>query len=141
MADNAMLKFKTEYDLHCHIAEWLRVKYKGILFYSDTGSGVRLTIGNSKKMKRLRETRGYPDVVIFSANGGYHGLAIELKLAGTKIKLCRNDKLYASEHLKEQAIVLKRFQKAGYAAGFGVGEKQIKEIIDWYLALKGSEYL
>jgi len=122
-----------EYLLHRHISEWMRLKYKGTLFHSDTGSGVRLSIGNAKKIAELREVRGYPDFYIFTPRGKYHGMVLEFKIKGTKIK--SKTGRYYSEHLREQAKILKRFQNEGYAAAFAVGDEQAKKYIDWYMSL------
>jgi len=42
-------------------------------------NGVRLNIGQAVKAKRAGMKRGFPDIFLPVARGGYHGLFIELK--------------------------------------------------------------
>jgi hypothetical protein len=132
MGFNTKTVVNDEYTLHKHIAEWLRLQHKGILFHSDTGSGVRLPIGCATKISKLREKKGYPDIVIYKAKRGFFGLALEIKVDGQIIK--RKKGTYFNQHIADQAKILQRFQDDGYAASFGIGEKDIKKIVDWYLS-------
>jgi hypothetical protein len=67
---------------------------------------------------------------------GCHGLFIELKREGTRLK--KKDGTWASAHLEEQNEVLNQLQKKGYAAYFAVGFEEAKQIIDDYL---GENYV
>ena len=121
-----------ESDLQVQVADYLRLRYPDVLFHSDFGSGIKLTQGQAMKQKRQNGgRRGWPDLFIAESKNGLHGLMIELKKAGTRLK--KKDGTWASSHLEEQNEVLNKLQKKGYAAYFAVGFEEAKEIIDEYL--------
>jgi len=122
----------TESELQIQVADYLRLQYPEVLFHSDFGSGIKLTMGQAVKQKRLNGGhRAWPDMFIAKAKGGYHGLFIELKKNGTR--LFRRDGFPASQHIAEQEQALIGLSDAGYRAMFAVGFEQAKEIIDNYL--------
>lgn len=61
----------------------------------------------------------------------FHGLYIELKKEGTRLKKKNGD--WANKHIAEQADVLGRLRMRGYCAEFAVGFDEAKKIIDEYL--------
>lgn len=122
---------KKEESLQLQICNYLRLQYPSVLWACDLSSGLKLTMGQAAKAKRMREARGYPDLCIFKANNKHHGLVIELKKEGTK--LLKKDGTFVDEHIKEQWEVLMRFMGAGYYASFGIGFDNTKQIIDSYL--------
>lgn len=134
----------TENELQQQVADYLRVKYPKIMFHSDFGSGVKLTMGQAVRQKRLNGgRRAWPDMFIAEARPkdaddfeegmyyGYFGLFVELKKEGCRLK--KKDGSWASEHIAEQAEVLEKLRLRGYAAEFAVGFDQAKTIIDNYL--------
>lgn len=170
-------KFDSEENLQIQVADYLRLQYPNVLFHSDYGSGVNLTIGQAVMQKRLNGgKRAWPDMFIAEPkvqktkyvdylNGKacsmsdfvYHGLFLELKKDGTKlkrekdckkplkIKVGRNtvyeDKIRRAGdwwdlHIEEQAEMLKELRHRGYKAEFAVGFEQAKQIIDDYLGAK-----
>lgn len=121
-----------ESDLQVQVADYLRLRYPKVLFHSDFGSGIKLTQGQAMKQKRQNGgRRGWPDMLLAEPKNGLHGLFIELKKAGTRLK--KKDGTWASSHLEEQNEVLNKLQKKGYAAYFAVGFEEAKNIIDDYL--------
>lgn len=127
-----------ESDLQVQVADYLRLRYPDVLFHSDYGSGLKLTKGQA--MKQYRQNggrRGWPDMFIAESKNGLHGLMIELKKAGTRLK--KKDGTWASSHLEEQNEVLNKLQKKGYAAYFAVGFEEAKDIIDDYLGGTNGE--
>lgn len=121
-----------ESDLQQQVADYLRLQYSDVMFHSDFGSGIKLTMGQAVKQKRLNGgRRAWPDMFIAKAKGGYHGLFIELKKDGTR--LFKRDGTPASQHVAEQEQALIRLSDAGYKAMFAVGFEQAKEVIDNYL--------
>lgn len=131
----------SETELQVMVADYIRLAYPGVLFHSDFGSGIRLTPGQAKKQKRQNGgIRGWPDMFLAeptwdkNKNKDYHGLFIELKKDGTRLKK-RNGE-WASEHIAEQNEVLERLQFRGYAAHFAIGFDEAKKIIDNYLGGK-----
>lgn len=61
----------------------------------------------------------------------YAGLMIELKKDGVRLKKKSGE--WASEHIAEQASVLKCLQDKGYKADFAIGYDQAIQKIDEYL--------
>lgn len=128
----------TESDLQVQVADYLRLRYPKTLFHSDYGSGIKLTKGQAIKQKRQNGgRRGWPDMFIAEPMNGLHGLFIELKKAGTRLK--KKDGTWASEHLAEQNEMLNKLQEKGYAAYFAVGFEEAKDIIDDYLGGTNEE--
>lgn len=127
-----------ESDLQVMVADYLRLRYPKVLFHSDFGSGIKLTQGQAMKQKLQNGgLRGWPDMFVAEPMNGLHGLMIELKKAGTRLK--KKDGTWASSHLEEQNEVLNALQKKGYAAYFAVGFEEAKDIIDDYLGGTNGE--
>ena len=135
-----------ESELQVAVADYLRLRYPDILFHSDFGSGVKLTIGQAAKQKRQNGgRRAWPDMFVAeplgyigerypdSAAGQMEiaGLFLEFKKEGTRIKKKNGE--WASEHITEQAEVLELLRDRGYKAEFAVGFDKAKELIDEYL--------
>lgn len=136
----------SEAELQMAVADYIRMQYPNVLFHSDFGSGVKLTMGQAAKQKRMNGgRRAWPDMFIAEPAQRSHeypdacykfGLFIELKKEGTRLKK-RNGE-WASEHIAEQARTLEMLEFHGYAAAFAVGFDEAKEIIDNYLGGGGN---
>lgn len=140
----------TESELQTQVADYIRLRYPKVLFHSDFGSGIKLTMGQAIKQKRQNGgRRAWPDMFIAEPRApkklikregwlpadifgcGYHGLFLELKKEGTRLRKKNGD--YASEHIKEQSLLLRALGDKGYRAVFVVGFDEAKKIIDEYL--------
>ena len=54
-----------ESDLQSQVADYLRLQYPNVMFHSDFGSGVRLTVGQALRQKRQNGgRRAWPDMFI-----------------------------------------------------------------------------
>ncbi|MBR0403100.1 hypothetical protein IJI55_00910 [Candidatus Saccharibacteria bacterium] len=152
----------TEAELQTQVADYIKLKYPDVLFHSDFGSGIKLTLGQARKQKRQNGgRRGWPDMFIaehclleiterepftninyqsqaITLNGDIawyaHGLFLELKKDGTRLKKKNGE--WASPHIAEQAKILDQLRGRGYAAEFAVGFDEAKKIIDEYLGDK-----
>lgn len=128
----------SEADLQVQVADYLRLQYPDVIFHSDYGSGIKLTMGQAIKQKRQNGgRRAWPDLFIAEPKGVHfidqrNGLFIELKKAGTKI-FTKKGTLVANEHIREQFDMLEQLRRKGYAAEFACGFDEAKEIIDNYL--------
>lgn len=138
-----------ESDLQSQVADYLRLQYPNVMFHSDFGSGVRLTVGQALRQKRQNGgRRAWPDMFIactlkviirFDFNRNIDvservpcgGLFLELKREGTRLKKKNGE--WATEHIAEQAEVLEKLRERGYCAEFAVGFDEAKRIIDEYL--------
>lgn len=119
-----------EYATHKAVANYLKLQHPKVIFTSDS-SGIRLSIGNAKKMIALKANYKIPDLLILNPSKQYHGLIIEIKRPGEKIYL-KNGELSNNKHLQAQNETLKMLEYIGYKAVFGVGFDECKKIIDEY---------
>ena len=141
----------SEADLQVQVADYLRLQYPSVMFHSDFGSGIKLTMGQAIKQKRQNGgRRAWPDMFIAEGivvddergqfyKGSYYplkhvylGLFIELKKAGTRIYK-KDGTLVADQHIREQFDILEQLRKRGYMAEFACGFDEAKRIIDKYL--------
>lgn len=126
----------SEAELQKQIAIYLRVQYPEVVFHSDFGSGVKLNYKQAMMQKMQNGgRRAWPDMFIAeprpNGRGWYHGLFIELKKEGTRLKKKNGE--WASEHIAEQYDVLDRLDFRGYKAEFAVGFDEAVKVIDDYL--------
>ena len=82
--------------------------------------GVKLTMGQAMKAKKMGVKKAWPDIMLAYPSNGFHGLFIELKSL----------KGYAT---KEQKDRIDRFKKNGYAAFVCRGFVEAKKAIEEYL--------
>ena len=121
---------KQEENLHIAICNYLKLQYPNVIFTSEA-SGVRMTIGQAVKLKKMRSGGKLPDLWILEPRGGYHGLFIELKAE----PYLKKDGWFKTNHIKEQAETIARLMDKGYAATFAVGFDDTKATIDSYMAM------
>ena len=130
----------TELELQAQVADYIRLRYPSVIFHSDFGSGIKLTMGQAIRQKRLNGgRRAWPDMFIAEvkavddARKVCFGLFIELKKDGTRI-LKKDGTLVSDGHIREQYDMLEDLRQRGYAAEFACGFDEAKKIIDEYLA-------
>lgn len=142
---------KAEEQIQLAIVNYIRYQYPSVIFHSDFGSGIKLTMGQAIKQKRLNGgRRSWPDMFIAEPMARkidlskdspfdkatklvmYAGLFIELKREGTRI-FKKDGALVADEHIREQFDMLADLRQRGYAAEFGIGFDATKKLIDDYM--------
>lgn len=137
---------KAEEQIQLAIVNYIRYQYPSVIFHSDFGSGIKLTMGQAIKQKRLNGgRRSWPDMFIAEPKkvviskgehtrlvAGYHGIFIELKREGTRI-FKQDGTLVSDEHIREQFDMLADLRQRGYAAEFGIGFDATKKLIDDYM--------
>lgn len=138
----------SEAELQANVATYIRMQYPNVMFHSDFGSGVKLSPWQAKIQKMQNGgRRAWPDMFIAeprprcvdgSWNHEWHGLFIELKKEGTRLKKMNGE--WASEHIAEQYDVLDRLNFIGYKADFAVGFEAAINLIDDYLGKTGGDY-
>lgn len=125
----------SEAELQKQVAIYIRMQYPDVIFHSDFGSGVKLTPWQAKMQKMQNGgRRAWPDMFLAEPVGKYHGLFVELKKEGTRLKKKNGD--WASEHIAEQDAVLSELNDKGYKAEFAIGFEQALNLIDDYLGGK-----
>ena len=120
----------TEAQVQMAIVQYLRERYPQVLFKCDT-SAIKLTLGQAVKMKRLGNTRAWPDLHIVEPRKKFYGCFLELKKDGERI--ARENGNWVSPHVAEQASMLENLTLRGYYAEFAAGFLEAKKAIDWYL--------
>lgn len=123
----------TELELQAQVADYIRLQYPSVIFHSDFGSGIKLTMGQAIKQKRLNGgRRAWPDMLLAEPRGDYHALFIELKKEGVRIYK-KDGTLVSDEHIREQYDMLEQLRRRGYAANFACGFNEAKALIDRYM--------
>lgn len=129
----------TELELQAQVADYIRLQYPSVIFHSDFGSGIKLTMGQAIRQKRLNGgRRSWPDMFIaepafdMNRNRDIYGLFIELKKAGTRIYR-KDGRLVSDAHIREQFDMLEQLRQRGYKAEFACGFDEAKKLIDEYL--------
>lgn len=79
--------------------------------------------------KKLGGSKGYPDLIVDIAAGGYHGLRIEMKAP----------KGFTSTVSKDQKEWIERLTKRGYLAVVCYGFEEAKQVIVDYLGIGKDE--
>lgn len=129
---------KTEQMEQIALANYIVTEYPDVEFHSDTGSGMKMTVGQAKIQKALQGgRRGWPDLFIAEPRNHWHGLYIELKTEGVHLK--KKDGTWANEHFAEQAEQMARLDAKGYACYFAGDFDEAKEIIDDYMGKEVPE--
>lgn len=135
----------TEAQIQEQLATYIRMKYPAVIFHSDFGSGVKLTPGQAVRQHRQNGGfRAYPDLFIAEPKERQldvdgvgvtvsvaHGLFIELKKGGTRLKKKNGE--WSTPHIAEQAEMLAKLREKKYAAEFAVGYQDAITLIDTYL--------
>ncbi len=122
----------SEASVHERVADFLRLQYRNVHFRTDFAAGIKMTLGQGARHKRLQSGRAWPDLFIAEPRSGQHGLFLELKKEGTRIFL-KDGSLSTEKHIQEQAAVLEDLRARGYAAEFAVGFNEAVRLINEYL--------
>lgn len=68
----------SEYSIQKEFVRWVRTNHPTVLFCATVG-GKSCHMIENVKAKATGYNKGVPDLIIYEARGGYHGLAMELK--------------------------------------------------------------
>lgn len=123
--------------VHTAVCNYLRLQYPDVIFTSES-AGIRLTIGQAAKVKKLRSEAALPDLWIAEPRGGYCGLFLELKRDQAEV-YDKRGKLRQTPHIKAQNAMLIRLLEKGYYAAFGCGFDDAKKVIDSYMDLEKTK--
>lgn len=123
---------RAEAALQIKVCNYLRDTFPGVLFHSDASSGALASAGVASMNARIQFSSGMPDLYIFAACKGFHGLFLELKADGVQIYR-RDGLLRKNEHVEAQAVMLQALHDRGYCALFAIGYDNAISIINKYL--------
>jgi hypothetical protein len=124
------MKKQPEYALQTQVCNYLRLKYKTVLFMSDTVASLKLTQAQAIRNKAIQKPNfKTPDLIIFHPKKQYNGMFLELKVATPYLKDGHTPK---TEHIAGQLKTIQDLRYLGYYANFGVGFEDCKKQIDLY---------
>lgn len=123
-----------EESIHRMVAEYVKIQYPKVIFRTDFAAGIRMTIGQAVKHKRLQSSDKYPDLFLAEPRGGYAGLYLELKRDQDEV-YTKKGQYREDEHIKGQREMLQKLRDKGYMACFGLGFLDAKTIVDHYMQL------
>lgn len=146
---------KHEQNEQLAFCDWLKANFPDVHFRSDTGSGAFNSKFEKNIHSRQQSSDSEPDIMIFAARRGYHGLLIELKRTGFELRMKRDGRTirvykdsrgkiigrdykirlkgdWASLHIEKQAKCLEDYNRIGYFARFAVGLENAKKLVCWY---------
>lgn len=135
-------KNKVELGIQVRVCNYLRKNYPHVVFHSDYAANADLSEHQKKVNKSLQSYYKFPDIVILEPSRGFVGMAIELKSPGTSVVLKvgpNKGKLTTNEHIRQQAVTLRRLNKHGWWANFLIGYDQTIKTIDWYFEREQQE--
>ena len=121
-----------EEDIHIQICEYIRFRYPNAIFTSES-SGIRVTMYQAKKLKKMRSCAGLPDILILEPRKNRYGLFLEVKKDDVVIYKKDGD-LVSNEHIEEQEEIIHRLNQRGYLASFVIGFEDAKSLIDYYFS-------
>lgn len=136
----------SELQHHKEVARYLKRAHPGVIFRTDYGAGLKLTIGQAKTQRALQESDSYPDIFIAEPTTKYHGLYLEMKTPEQKLirskdaakilkgetELRKKGDLW-DKHIEKQFKMHQRLRDKGYAVTFARGHEEAKRFIEEYL--------
>jgi hypothetical protein len=108
-----------------YFVQWIKLKYPNILIAASANGGAR-NPREAANMKREGVLPGHPDIQVFKACKGFHGLLIELKAPKTSVSV-------AGKLSMAQKLILQQLNDEGYYARAAWGWLEAKLIAEWYL--------
>ena len=120
-----------ESNLHQQVVDYLKYQYPKVLFRTDFAAGIKMTIGQAVKHKKLQKCKAWPDLFIAHPKNKYAGLFIEIKKSRSEV-FNKWGQYKKDTHIQEQAEILRHLENMSYIAEFGCGFEDIKSIIDNY---------
>jgi hypothetical protein len=120
---------KNEESLQIAVSSYLKLQYPDVIFTSES-SGIRLTMGQAVKAKKMRSNCKLPDMIVLEPRGIFKGMCLELKKEGTVV--FKKDGTPRAGDITEQYDTLVRLSQRGYYAKFAIGFDDAKAHIDNY---------
>lgn len=121
-----------EGNVHQQIVDYLKLQFPKVLFRTDFAAGIKMTIGQAVKHKKLQKCKAWPDLFIAQSNKYSKGLFLEIKRDATEI-FCKDGSFKKDAHIEEQMEIMKQLTDRGYLSYFACGFEHAKGIIENYL--------
>jgi len=110
----------SEAQLQSNVVKYLKLKYPKVQYCASLGGQYQKYQSQRNKAKATGYVKGFPDLGIYVAKGGYYGLFLEIKEKG-----------YAT---KEQKAWIDYLKQNGYYATIAKGLDECISIIDKYMS-------
>lgn len=123
---------QSEDDMQDQVCAYLKMAYPKLMYRVDMAASKK-TMGQAMRFKRQQKHRGWPDIELYEARGGFFGMLIESKKEDVMIYQANGQ--FATDHIREQAEVLAMLIDRGYNAKFAKGFWGVKSEIDEYMKL------
>jgi hypothetical protein len=127
------LKAPKEASIHEQLCAYVRSRYPDTIFTSES-SGIRLTMGQAVKAKKLRSSSKLPDFWLAEPRGIYGGLFLELKRSREEVYR-KDGSLKADDRILGQNLILLRLREKGYKAEFACGLPDAVIQVEYYMSL------
>lgn len=127
------LKKETELSVHNQVCKYLKAQYPKVMFLSDFGAGIKMSIGMANRQSMQKSNHAFPDIMIFEPRGGWNGLFIEVKKDDSIYYKGTTD-LKPVQHVLDQFHCIRLLTQKNYYADFGCGFIECKRIIDEYMS-------
>ena len=72
----------SEANLQANVVKYLKYQYPQVMYCASLGGQYQRYISQRNKAKSTGYVKGFPDLGVYEAKGGYHGLFIEIKQKG-----------------------------------------------------------
>jgi hypothetical protein len=122
-----------EESIHIQLCAYVRTKYPSAIFTSES-SGIRLTMGQAVKAKKLRSSSKLPDFWLAEPRGIFSGLFLELKRSSEEV-FRKDGTLKQDDRILGQNVILGRLREKGYKAEFACGLGNALQLVEYYMSL------
>ena len=122
---------KIEESLHKSICQFIKFQYPKAIFKTDM-SGIKLTMGQAMKMKGLRSSNGFPDIMIFEPSKSEICSALFLEVKKESPYKINGD-LKKDLHLEEQNEMHIKLRARNFYTSFVWSLEQAIVIINNYM--------
>lgn len=121
---------QSEASIHQQFCAYVRNNYPDAIFTSES-SGIRLTMGQAVKAKKLRSSSKLPDFWMAEPRGIFCGFFLELKRSRDEV-FTKDGVLRQDDRIRGQHKIIVSLCEKGYYARFGFGlDDAIKKLDDY----------
>ena len=110
----------SEERLQSEVVKYIRLKYPKVKYCASLGGQYQPFQSQRNRARRTGYSKGFPDLFIYEARNGYHGVALEIKTIKGRAT-------------KEQKEWIEALNERGYKASICKGLPEILDLIDNYL--------
>ena len=110
----------SEERLQSEVVKYIQLQYPKVKYCASLGGQYQPFQSQRNRARKTGYVKGFPDLFVYEARNGYHGLALEIKTIKGRAT-------------KEQTEWIKDLQERGFKAEICKGLPAILDLIDSYL--------